>query len=156
MSEHRPECIYTPEHFDPEQNIVWGGKPCICEEIKRAEKRVLDALDLASANVKYQSIGFAAGLDAAREAVAALHQRIPVIECPCGWGKDCPECGSESNRIVGYVCDACCNSFGDHAYCDDLHYEDDTPLHHQDGQMWSGPHCPTLASIDALRRESDV
>ena len=71
MSEHRPECIYTPEHFDPEQNIVWGGKPCICEEIKRAEKRVLDALDLASANVKYQAVGFAAALDAAEEAVRA-------------------------------------------------------------------------------------
>ena len=35
---------------------------------------------------------------------------------------------------------------------DDLHHED-TPLHHQDGQMWSGPHCPTLAVIDALKEK---
>ena len=46
MSEHRPECIYTPQHFDPEQNIVWGGKPCICDEIKQAESRLLSEVFL--------------------------------------------------------------------------------------------------------------
>ena len=93
--------------------------------------------------------GWDAALDEARPAILKHHRPVPVIECACGWGKDCPECGSESNRVVGYACDACCNSYGDHAYCDDMHYDDDTPLHHRDGR-WNGPHCPVFASIDAL------
>jgi hypothetical protein len=128
MSHHLPECH---RWF---ANMPEDGCPA-CEMFRACKQRVLGA---------------------AREAVAALHQRVPVIECACGWGKDCPECGIESNRVLGYACAACCNSFGDHAYCEDMHYEDDTPLHHQDGKMWSGSHCPTLAAIDALRRESDV
>jgi hypothetical protein len=43
MTEHPHECIYTPEQFDPEQNIFWGGKPCICEELRACEQRVLIA-----------------------------------------------------------------------------------------------------------------
>lgn len=111
----------------------------------RDKKRVVQEAE------HYRRKGYLAGLDAAREALAATHRPVPVIECACGWGKDCPECGEESNRVVGYACDACCNSFGDHAYCDDLHYDDDTALHHQNGQMWSGPHCPVIAAIDALK-----
>jgi hypothetical protein len=154
MSKHLPEChrwfANMPEDWCP-----------ACEMFRACEQRVRQSAatlwdhtseQMAAARVE----GIRAGLTAAREAVAALHQRVPVIECACGWGKDCPECGSESNLIVGYACDSCCNSFGDHAYCDDLHYDDDTSLHYQDGVMWSGPHCPTMAAIDALRRESDV
>ena len=51
MTDHLPECIYAPEQFDTEQNIVWGWKPCICDALRACEQRVLDA---------------------AREAVAAL------------------------------------------------------------------------------------
>lgn len=160
MTDHRPECIYTPEHFDPEQNIVWGGKPCICDALRACEQRVRD--EIAADGPWFRSVvhqccedkqtAYAAGLDAAREAVLKDHRPVPVIECGCGWGKDCPECGEESNRVVGYACNACCNSFGDHAYCDDMHYDDDTPLHHQDGR-WNGPHCPVIAAIDALREK---
>ena len=128
MSNHLPEC---PGNWGVGQ--MPDGPCTLCDMLRACEQRVLDA---------------------ARQAVAALHRPVPVIECggTCGWGKDCPECGIQSNRIVGYVCDACCNSFGDHAYCDDLHHED-TPLHHQDGQMWSGPHCPVIAAIDALKEK---
>lgn len=40
MTEHLPECIYAPEEFDFEQNIVWGGKPCICDRLRACEQRV--------------------------------------------------------------------------------------------------------------------
>jgi hypothetical protein len=72
MSEHRPECMYTPEYFDPEQNIVWGGKPCICEEIKRAEKRVGNVISASLVGGHDWRQGYLSGLDAAREALAAL------------------------------------------------------------------------------------
>ena len=41
--DHLPECIYEPEHFDTEQNIVWGWKPCICDQLRACEQRLLDA-----------------------------------------------------------------------------------------------------------------
>ena len=68
MSDHKPEC--------PMRDEQWPKHPLevceYCDMIAACEQRVLDALDLAGANVKYQRIGFAAGLDAAREAVGAL------------------------------------------------------------------------------------
>ena len=142
MSNHLPECLHDDD--------TYGLRGlCICDELRACEQRVWkDPLRSAS-----RRAGWNDALVMAREVMEATHRPVAVIKCPCGWGKDCPECGSESNRVVGYACDACCNSFGDHAYCDDLHHEDGTPLHHQDGQMWSGPHCPTLAAIDALREE---
>lgn len=124
MTDHLPECGFN-DALRPQTALV--GVYCICERLRACEQRVLDQ---------------------ARAAILKDHRPVPVIECACGWGKDCPECGSESNRVVGYACDACCNSFGDHAYCDDMH--DDQPLHHRDGR-WNGPHCPALAAIDALR-----
>ena len=152
MSDHLPECLHDDD--------TYGLRGlCICDELRACEQRVRMEDDdyayvAAQSEADGRRRGWSEALIAARAALAMTHRPVPVIECggTCGWGKDCPECGSESNRIVGYVCDACCNSFGDHAYCDDLHYED-TPLHHQDGQMWSGPHCPTLAVIDALREK---
>jgi hypothetical protein len=90
------------------------------------------------------------GLGAAREAVEATHLPMPVIQCACGWGVNCPECGPESNRTVGHVCRKCCGDWGDHGYCDDMHNEDDAPVHHVDGVMWSGPFCPVIAIIDSL------
>ena len=93
------------------------------------------------------------GLDAARETIAKTHSPIPVVQCACGWGVNCPECGSQSNRTVGFVCRVCCDDWDDHGYCDDMHNEDDTPIHHVGGEMWSGPFCPVIAAIDALRNE---
>lgn len=162
MSEQKPECPETKQCVYDENNQRWHlHEPCTCiqaiDGFTKDEAESFIATVKTSGSIALWQDGFTAGLTAAREAVAALHQRVPVIECACGWGNDCPECGSESNRVVGYACDRCCNSFGDHAYCDDMHYDDDdTPLHHRDGLMWSGPHCPTMAAIDALRRESDV
>ena len=122
MTDHLPECEWSDN--------TRVNRHCICVALRACEQRVLNA---------------------AREALLKDHRAVPVIECGCGWGKDCPECGSESNRIVGYACDACCNSYGDHAYCDDMHDDmHDEPLHHRDGR-WNGPHCPVIAAIDALR-----
>lgn len=59
VDEHLPECIYTPEYFDSEQNIVWGGKPCICSALRACEQRVLAA---------------------AREAVAGLPVNVPKAD----------------------------------------------------------------------------
>jgi hypothetical protein len=126
-SEHLPEC-WSKHESDPP---AW----CICDELRACEERVLRR-----------------GLDAARETIAKTHQPIPVIQCACSWGVNCPECGPESNRTVGSVCRVCCDDWGDHGYCDDMHNEDDTPVHHVGGEMWSGPFCPVIAHIDALRK----
>jgi hypothetical protein len=96
--------------------------------------------------------GYQRGLDAARQAVEKTHLPMPVIQCECGWGVNCPECGPESNRIVGYVCRKCCDDWDDHGYCSDFHNLDDTPFHHL-GEMWSGPHCPVIAALDAIKEE---
>jgi hypothetical protein len=44
----------------------------------------------------------------------------------------------------------CCDDWGDHGYCSDFHNLDDSPFHHV-GDMWSGPHCPVIATIDVLK-----
>ena len=126
MTEHLPECWAK----DPSDPPAW----CICDELRACEERVLRR-----------------GLDAAREAIAETHLPIPVIQCECGWGVNCPECGPESNRTVGSVCRVCCDDWTDHGYCDDMHNEDDTPVHHVGGELWSGPFCPVIAAVDALR-----
>ena len=150
MTDHLPECIFKPENVDSAKGIRWGGRPCICDELRACEQRIGNVISASLVGGYDWRQGYLAGLDAAREAVLKDHRPLPVIECACGWGKDCPECGEESNRVVGYACLVCCNSFGDHAYCDDMH--DDTHLHHQDG-LWTGPHCPVIASIDALKEK---
>jgi hypothetical protein len=96
--------------------------------------------------------GYQRGLDDVREKVAETHLPIPVIQCACGWGVNCDVCGPESNRIVGHVCRVCCDDWDGHGYCSDMHNEDDTPLHHVGEEMWSGPFCPVIATIDALRK----
>ena len=85
-----------------------------------------------------------------RELVTAIHRPLPVIECTCGWGVNCPECDASSSRVIGFVCAACCDDWGNHGYCHDMHLEDDAPFHHVDGEMWSGSYCPFVASIDEL------
>lgn len=76
MTIHLPDCIYTPERFDPEQNIVWDGKPCICERLRACEQRVRDeeraGAPVAMIELAGYSRGYAAGVQAAREAVAAI------------------------------------------------------------------------------------
>lgn len=39
MSQHEPECIYTPENIDAAKGIRWGGRPCICEQLRAAYSR---------------------------------------------------------------------------------------------------------------------
>lgn len=39
---HLPECNYSPEYFDMEQNIMWGGSPCICYRLNTYGNRKLD------------------------------------------------------------------------------------------------------------------
>ena len=157
MTDHLPECPWPEKPCGPDHEPMHDRQPlfciaclteCDCERIKRVEQRMWQQPLL----VVSRRAGWNDAIIAAREAVLKNHRPVPVIECACWWGKDCPECGSQSNRIVGYACDACCNSSGDHAYCDDMHYDDDTPLHHRDGR-WNGPHCPALAAIDALREK---
>ena len=71
--QHLPECIYTPESFDSEQNIVWGGKPCICPALRACETRAY-SLGIEVGKHDGWLAGRADGLDAAREAVAAMWQ----------------------------------------------------------------------------------
>lgn len=149
MSDHLDEC--------PEVFIDCYGSSCDCEY---SHFCICDALRSCEERVRRENVllsvsrirGYADALITVREAIAEIHQPVPVIECACGWGVTRPECGSESNRTVGYVCRICCDDWDDHGYCDDMHYPDDTPLHHVGG-MWSGPYCPVLAAIDALKEK---
>ena len=80
MSDHLPECGYSPGQPGfgginsgiPSTQPYLAPSPCICDRLRACEHRVLDAIDLPAANVQYQKVGYADGLDAAREAVAAL------------------------------------------------------------------------------------
>lgn len=77
MSDHLPECIYTPERFDPEQNIVWDGKPCICDRLRACEQRVREDMALQylvsdREQQEQEERAFAAGVEAARDAVDAV------------------------------------------------------------------------------------
>jgi hypothetical protein len=72
MSNHLPECIYTPENIDPDKGIRWGGSPCICNRLRACEQRVANKIAaLLVEGIDWQD-GFAAGLDAAQDAVAAI------------------------------------------------------------------------------------
>lgn len=75
MSKHLPECIYVPEEFDPEQNIIWGGKPCICEDIHRAIGRALHD-NAVGLGVQIARRARERALDAAREAVDGLDKYV--------------------------------------------------------------------------------
>ena len=53
MTEHEPECIYKPENMDSAKGIRWGGRPCICEQLRAAYSRgylsaLLEARDCLS------------------------------------------------------------------------------------------------------------
>jgi hypothetical protein len=148
MTEHLPEC--EPGYLGD----VWI---CICNQLRACEQRVREDEQSSNFTPDDQSDGmteaYQRGLDAAREAIAKTHLPIPVIVCECGWGFNCPECDSEFNLIVGSVCRICCDDWDDHGYCDDMHNDDDSPVHHVGGEMWSGPFCPVIAAIDALREQ---
>lgn len=62
MSGHLPECPWVPSLDDYE--------PCICPELRTCEQRVLDDDVLAAAY--HGQAGYAAGLDAVREALEGL------------------------------------------------------------------------------------
>ena len=51
MNTHLQECIYTPENIDHDKGIRWGGSPCICDELRACEQRMLDAAREAVAGV---------------------------------------------------------------------------------------------------------
>lgn len=72
MTAHLPECIYEPEHWDVEQSILWGGKPCICPAISACEQRSY-ALGIEVGKHDGWVAGHAAGVQAARDAVAAAY-----------------------------------------------------------------------------------
>lgn len=152
MTHHLPEC---PVEKRLRSGTTVGPQTCICSALRACEKRVRENEQGSNVALYHQSDGmtgsYRRGLDAARDAIAKTHLPIPVIECACGWGYNCPECGSESNQKVGSVCRVCCDDWGDHGYCDDMHNDDDTSVHHVGGEMWSGPYCPVIAAIDALR-----
>ena len=69
MSDHLPECIWAPQHFDPEQNIVWDGKPCICEQLRACEQRVREEWHAAQSQAWEQEYAFAVSSIAALEAL---------------------------------------------------------------------------------------
>lgn len=156
MSEHLPEC---PVENRLRAGRTVGSQTCICDALRACEHRVRQDEQSSNFTFDEQSDGmteaYRRGLDAAREAIAETHLPIPVIQCECGWGANCPECGLQSNRIVGSVCRICCDYWGDHGYCDDMHNEDDTPVHHISDEMWSGPYCPVLAAIDEMTATAD-
>jgi hypothetical protein len=86
MTEHLPECHLWLEPMLSEQD--W----CICDRLRACEQRVLDAIDLPAANVQYQKVGYADGLDAAREAIAALEPMLDVNKHNGGY--DCCGCST--------------------------------------------------------------
>jgi hypothetical protein len=150
--EHLPECNYQK---NPDRNV------CICERLRACEDRVSKDFFMAGYAAGYgeetlavsRKRGHSDALIDAREAIAEAHLPIPVIQCECGWGFNCPECGTESNQTVGFVCRVCCDDWSDHGYCDDMHNLDNTPFHHVDGETWSGPYCPVIAALDAIKGE---
>ena len=156
MGEHLPECPVEKRLRDG--NTV-ASQTCICDALRACEKRVREDERSYNLTPDDHSDGmtesYQRGLAAARDSVAENHQPMPVVQCACGWGADCPECGYESNRIVGQVCRICCDDWGDHGYCSDFHNLDDKPFHHVNGEMWSGQFCPVLAAIDAFRGGDD-
>ena len=63
MKEHLPECLHE-----------WPDLPvCICDELRASEKRVADEIWGAIREGSQYKSGFEGGLDAAREAVEAVH-----------------------------------------------------------------------------------
>ena len=68
MSDHKPEC--------PMLDQQWPKHPLevceYCDMISACEQRVLDAINLPAANAQFQKVGYADGLDAAREAVGTM------------------------------------------------------------------------------------
>ena len=71
MTDHLPECIFKPEYVDSAKGIRWGGRPCICDELRACEQRVL-SLNPVALGVLIAQRARERALDAAREAVAAI------------------------------------------------------------------------------------
>lgn len=81
MSEHLPECRVSREFPPFNKNVagMWESSVCTCNELQRAYERGLKAAhEDPNILVSYSwTHGYAAGLDAAREAIAALPFFIP-------------------------------------------------------------------------------
>ena len=70
MTDHLPECGYGIElSFD---GLIQPAEPCICDRLRQCEQRVADEIWGALREGSQYKSGFEGGLDAAREAVAAL------------------------------------------------------------------------------------
>ena len=95
MNEHLPECIYEPEHFDTEQNIVWGWKPCICDALSACEQRVLK--DLVPNLHLAEMQGHNRALTAAREAVETLDPLLDIEKHKGGY--DCCGCDTPDKLL---------------------------------------------------------
>ena len=112
MIDHLPECSYTPGQPGfgglnsgvPSTQPYIPGSPCICPSLRACEQRVL--AEREADGPWFRSVvhdccvdkqtAYAAGLDAAREAVAALE---PLLDVEKGMGGyDCCGCAT-----VGYL-----------------------------------------------------
>ena len=51
MTEHLPECIFKPENIDSAKGIRWGGRPCICDELRACEQRVREEERIRAAGI---------------------------------------------------------------------------------------------------------
>ena len=72
MTDHLPECIFKPENVDSAKGIRWGGRPCICDELRACEQRIGNVISASLVGGYDWRHGYLAGLDAAREAVADM------------------------------------------------------------------------------------
>ena len=81
-SGHLPECPCANTSAHPEGCLCCEvSSPCICDRLRACEQRVLedDVLAAAYHGEKGYEVGYQKGLDAAREAVAAL-PRLTGVE----------------------------------------------------------------------------
>ena len=88
MTEHLPEC-HQPKYLN---QVMWGSisrdepfVPCICDALRTCEARVHEAAYQAGKAYGLTVNGYTRGLDAAREAVAALSK---FAEANCNDGGD--------------------------------------------------------------------
>lgn len=78
MTDHLPECPWAPHDCD-EDMCERCDRGCYCNELRACEQRMDDRWEKFSHD--QFDAGYAAGVDAAREAVAALDAYYAIEEC---------------------------------------------------------------------------